>query len=153
MEQKDGWALPPIEKIYEAYSAVADDRVNMFSSYATVSSSDRKKEYSVEWEADVYSSDDNASYWQGYMGYPVIAVLMLQGRVDYDKDVPAYFKGLNWKELNAEYKNQYDKAAGFVLERLASEGADIDRIKRDADSIFAQLKQLEIKRRRKKARR
>lgn len=144
------WALPPVEKIYEAYSAVADGRVQMSDGCAVVSSSDNKKQYAVEWDEDVYSSNDNASYWQGYIGYPVIAVLMLQGRLSFNDAVPRYFKGIKWKELNAQYKNQYAKAVDHVLTRLASEGADIAAIKQDAESIYEQIKRLDIKRKRKK---
>ena len=39
--------LPPIEKFYEAYSALADDRVNMGENEATVTSSDGAKAYKV----------------------------------------------------------------------------------------------------------
>jgi hypothetical protein len=148
MAQKDVWALPPIEKIYEAYSAVADGRVKMLDGCAFVLSSDQKKEYTVEWNNDIYSSNDNASYWQGYIGYPLIAVLMLQERLIFDKAVAACFKGVNWKEINTRYKNQYDKAAGAVFERLASEGADVLSIRNDAASVYEQLKVLSIKRRR-----
>jgi hypothetical protein len=149
---QDSWALPPIEKIYEAYSAVADGRVTMSDSSATVSSSDYKKTYTIEWSEDAYSSNDNASCWQGYMGYPLIAVLMLKGRLDYDKTVAACFKGVNWKELNTAYKNQYGKAADAVLERLAHEGNDAAKIKQDAESVYEQIKRLNIKRRRGKTR-
>ena len=151
MAQKDTWALPPIEKIYEAYSALADGRVIMSDGCAAVSSSDYKKTYDVEWSEDTYSSNDNASYWQGYMGYPLIAVLMLKGRLNYDKTVAACFKGVNWKELNAAYKNQYGKTADAVLERLASEGSDIAKIKEDVASVYEQIKRLNIKRRRGKS--
>lgn len=144
------WALPPIEKIYEAYSAIADGRVKLLGGYAEVSSSDYSKQYTVEWNGGVYYSNDNASYWQGYFGYPVIAVLMLQGRLKYDCAVPEYFKSVNWKQLNSQYKNKYDKAADSVLERLASEGKDIESIKRDVENIYGQIKQLDIKRSRRK---
>ena len=60
--------LPPIEKIYEAYSAIVDGRIALFENYATVLSSNREKEYTVTWENDVYSANDNATYWQGYAG-------------------------------------------------------------------------------------
>ncbi|MBR2810229.1 MAG: hypothetical protein IKD69_02510, partial [Solobacterium sp.] len=73
--------MPPIVKIYEAFSAIADGRVAMGEGHAEVLSSDRTKSYKVFWKGDQYSSDDNASRWQGYPGYPVIAVLMLQGRL------------------------------------------------------------------------
>ena len=45
---------------------------------ATVVSSDESKTYEVETSADgrEIASNDNASYWQGYVGYPAIAVLI-----------------------------------------------------------------------------
>jgi hypothetical protein len=86
------------------------------------------------------------------MGYPLIAVLMLKGRLDYDKTVAACFKGVNWKELNTAYKNQYGKAADAVLERLAHEGNDAAKIKQDAESVYEQINRLNIKRRRGKTR-
>ena len=44
--------LPPIEKIYEAYSALADQRVSMGEGTAAVTSSDGAKKYRVEWQDD-----------------------------------------------------------------------------------------------------
>lgn len=77
--------MPPVEKIYEAWSAVADGRVTIDDAArkATVVSSDRTREYTVSWSDDgsVYNSNDNATYWRGYAGYPVIAVMMMQGRL------------------------------------------------------------------------
>lgn len=37
--------LPQIEKVYEAYSAIADNRVALFEGYALVLSSSKAKEY------------------------------------------------------------------------------------------------------------
>jgi hypothetical protein len=148
MDQKDMWALPPIEKIYEAFSAVADGRVKTADGCAYVSSSDNKKEYTVEWNEGVYSSNDNASYWQGYMGYPLIAVLMMQGKLKYDKTVQCCFKSIKWKELNTKYKNDYAKAADVILDRLDADGIDIEHIKEEADNIRGQLKCLDLRRRR-----
>lgn len=148
MEQKDAWALPPVEKIYEAFSALADGRVKMIDGRASVSSSDYKKVYTVVWDGDVYSSNDNASYWQGYMGYPLIAVLIIQGKLKCEETVPGFFKDINWKQLNSVYRNDYTKAAGAVLEALAAGGADIEHIKGEADNIFEQIKRLDLRRRR-----
>ncbi len=72
---------PPIEKIYEAYSAIADGRVTLCVGEAAVRSSNGQKEYLVTWDDRVYTSNDSATYWQGYAGYPVIAVLLLQGEL------------------------------------------------------------------------
>lgn len=52
--------MPPVEKIYEAWSAVADGRVTIDDAArkATVVSSDRTREYTVSWSDDgsVYNS-------------------------------------------------------------------------------------------------
>ena len=72
------WKMPPIVKVYEALGAIGDGRVRIEDSRrAFVTSSDAGKTYEVESSADPpeIASNDNASYWQGYLGYPAIAVL------------------------------------------------------------------------------
>jgi len=71
------YKMPPIEKNYEVYSAVADGRIVFDVESAKVCSSDYSKEYLVEWKDGVYSSNDNASYWQGYPGYPIIVMQLM----------------------------------------------------------------------------
>ena len=61
MENPGLWKLPPIEKIPEAYGAIADGRVSMKNSSAEVVSSDGSKTYHVRWADGFYSSDDNGS--------------------------------------------------------------------------------------------
>ena len=48
-----------------------------------------------------YSSNDNATYWQGYAGYPVIAVLMEQGELPLDRAAAEAFAHVDWTYLNA----------------------------------------------------
>ena len=138
------WDIPPIEKIYEAFSAIADGRVKMVDDHALVSSSDYRKEYTVNWQDNTYSSNDNASYFQGYTGYPVIAVLMLQKKIDYSVMVAEYFKGINWKVLNTQYKNQYAKAVRVILDDLSSKGIDVQEIESEVNGIYEQIKTLDI---------
>ena len=134
------------EKIYEAYSALADERVKLEEDKATVSSSDGKKSYTIRWKDNVYVSDDNASYWQGYPGYPVIAVMMLKGELPYDKETAALFKDVNWHELNNKYKRDYAKA---VKEVISERDLNEDEINREADRVYEQLKESDIVIRRK----
>lgn len=108
--------LPPVEKVYEAWTALADDRIRMEEDKALVSSSDGQKEYIVKFSGNVYSSDDNATYWQGYPGYPVIAVMMLQGKLPYDKEEAEKWKDINWTELNKKFRNKYAEAVRHVEE-------------------------------------
>ncbi|MBQ6492349.1 MAG: hypothetical protein IJI92_00565 [Erysipelotrichaceae bacterium] len=133
----------PIEKIYEAFSALADGRVEFSDDVneAHVQSSNGKKSYTVVWEGDVYSSNDNATYWQAYPGYPLIAVLIRQGRVKADEKALPYFKNINWHELNTRFKRDYAKAFEHVMNER---GYDVDVLKKAADEVYEQLKELDI---------
>lgn len=136
--------LPPIEKIHEAYSAIADDRITLEDTQAVVLSSDNAKKYIVKWEDDTYSSNDNASYWKGYLGYPIIAVLMLQGKLSFDRGIAEHFKGINWKKLNTEHKNKYSEAVGQVMDELKKSGTDCDRINAEINKVYEEIAQLTI---------
>ncbi len=137
--------LPPIQKIYEAYSALADDRFDLHPESATVDSSDGTKTYTVTWQDDLYRSDDNATYWQGYVGYPVILVLLLQGRLPYDSEVAGWFANIPWKALNERHKRDYDAALAeaFVLAELSEE--QVARAEALATEDYEALANLDIK--------
>jgi len=138
------WGIPPIEKIYEAFSAVASERVKIIGEKAMVHSSDYKKEYTIEWHDNEYSSNDNASYYQGYLGYPVIAVLMLQNIIKYKPEIATYFKQINWKKLNTKYKNKYAEVVEIILNDLVSEGVNIEEIVAEVNNIYGQIKNLKL---------
>lgn len=139
-----GIKLPPIEKIHEAYSAIADGRVALTDTQAEVSSSDMTKKYLVKWNDETYSSNDNASYWKGYLGYPIIAVLMLQGKLSYDKEIAEHFKGINWKKLNTAHKNNYSEAVKEIMEELERSGVDGNNINKEIDKVYKEMEQLTI---------
>ena len=73
--------MPPIEKIYEAYSAIADNRVVLKENSASVYSSDRSKEYKVTWKEGLYISNDNASYWQGICSLSYYSCFNVTGEI------------------------------------------------------------------------
>jgi hypothetical protein len=137
--------MPPREKIHEALSAIADNRITMYDTYAEVSSSDNSKKYTVEWNDNAYSSNDNATYWQGYPGYPVIAILLLQGKIKYDDSIVDYFKGIEWKKLNKKFKNDYSKSIESVYEELKNNNVNIDHIEEVISNIYNELKELDIR--------
>ena len=103
--------MPPAEKILEAYSAIADERIRLYEDHAEVFSSDGSKTYLVEWEGDTFASSDPATYWQSYPGYPVLAVLLKQGRLPMDDDLVRLMAGIPWKKLNNAHKRDYRAAA------------------------------------------
>lgn len=136
--------LPPTEKIYEAWSAVADGRVALQTDRATVASSNRIKEYKVSWNGKTYFSNDNATRWQGYAGYPIIAVLMLQGRLPLDENIAAWFAGINWTEMNAAAKHDYAKAVDAVFARIGLDEERQDKARTEALKVYTALVSLDI---------
>lgn len=137
--------IPPIEKIHEAYSAIADARVTLEENSATVLSSDYSKTYTVQWNNRVYSSNDSATYWQGYPGYPIIAVIMLQGKLSLDENIAGTFKGINWKKLNIEHKANYAAAVSVIMEEFQQKGIDCTKIHNEIEKVYEQLRELDIK--------
>lgn len=138
--------LPPREKIPEAYTAIIDNRIKMFDNYAEVLSSDRTKTYLIKWNNNLYYSNDNSTYWQGYPGYPVIAILMLQNKLTCNKDILKYFKNINWNELNKKNKRNYKDS----LEDIIGKMTEKDLINREIDKVYKEMEQLDIKITRKK---
>lgn len=136
--------MPPREKIHEALSAIADNRVELGEGSALVESSGSGKQYTVTWTDNVFTSNDSATYWQLYPGYPIIAVLLLRGLLPLQNDVAGYFSGINWTELNQKHKRKYDKAVAEILERLGSLGLDVPAIEQYVSEVYAALEELDI---------
>ncbi len=136
--------MPPIEKVYEAYSAIADNRVMMHDAYALVKSSDGRKTYEVSWNGDVFASSDNATYWQGYPGYPVIAVLMLKGKLPFRKESAEKMKNIPWKKWNDQYRRDYAAAAQHVFQELEEKGIDTEKIRVDAEAVMETLSAMNL---------
>ena len=143
------WNLPPKPKIYEALTAVAEGRVRFSgAARAQVVSSTGEKTYTVSWSDDMrrFSSDDNASRWQGYLGYPIIAVLIVLGKLEYRPETARKLAGVPWKEINTRFRRDYGKAVESVLEGIAANGGDAEEIIREVDSIYEQLSKLRLER-------
>lgn len=143
------WKQPPITKVYEALSAVADGRVKRTGeTSAQVVSSGGDKTYTVKWSPDggEITSDDNATRWQGYLGYPIIAVLMFVSRVPYNPAVARWLAGVPWHDLNMRYKRNYDAAVDDVLEGVRLGGGDVGAVRAEAERIHGALARLGLKR-------
>jgi hypothetical protein len=141
------WNSPPKAKIYEALTAVADARVTLAGAEkAEVVSSDGTKAYHVEWSPseNKITSNDNASYWQGYMGYPIIAVLMVLGKLDYKTEIANLFTGVPWKQINRQFRSDYTKAIESVLAGLEAEGTRRQVVIDEVDRIMAQIENLKL---------
>jgi len=143
------WKMPPKAKVYEALSAIADKRVFITGrTTAQVLSSSRDKTYDVEWSEDhgEITSNDNASYWQGYMGYPIIAVLLQTGRIPFNPHIAQRLADVPWKSVNQQFKRNYDEAIKHILDGIEATGGDRMEITREVEKIYEQLKTLKMQR-------
>lgn len=132
--------MPPRAKIYEAFSAIADKRIQINDKEALVKSSDWTKEYEIKWQDNKISSTDNATFWQGYPGYPVIALWLELGIINFNKEIVFNFKNINWHELNNKYKRDYNKAVNEVINTLANK----ETILKEVDNIYDQIAKLDF---------
>lgn len=141
--------LPPLQKVYEAWSALADGRVETGDQEASVTSSNGAKRYTVTWDGDVYASNDSASYWQGYAGYPVLAVMMKEGRLPYDRELAEKLSSVDWNTLNKKHKRDYQAAADEAFETAGFTPEEKARAQVDAENILKTLSQLPLQIKRK----
>lgn len=135
--------MPPIIKVYEAFGALADGRVRLADEcHASVVSSDRTKTYKVEISSDgrTISSDDNGSYWQGYLGYPAIAVMLRRGLCPVREEAINALSGIPWKELNRRFRNDYSRTIDEVMRRAQQHGLDPDIIKTEGEAALRRLR-------------
>lgn len=136
------WKMPPRAKVYEALSTVADQRVTIIGpTTAQVLSSSRDKTYDVAWSENMreITSNDNASYWQGYIGYPIIAVLLKLGKLSFSTHIAELLAGVPWKVVNDQFKRDYDKAINHVLDQVEAKGGKRTEIRQEAERIYEQL--------------
>jgi len=143
------WKMPPKAKIYEALSAVADRRVTLTgATTAKVVSSSRDKTYDVTWSADMrrITSNDNASHWQGYIGYPIIAVLLKTGTIPFSPHIAGQLAGVPWKQVNEQFKRDYDQAVNHVLDQIEAKGGSRSEIIDEVERIYQALATLALER-------
>lgn len=138
------WKIPPRIKVYEALGAIADGRVKMNDSTATVTSSSGNKEYQVIYDSNknAITANDNGSYWQGYLGYPAIAFLMMKELLPYKSDIAEWLKGIAWKDVNEQYKNDFDRVESFINSKLGNDQQET--LDQEIGEIMESIKELKI---------
>lgn len=138
------YKIPIIEKVYEAYSALADGRVELAENKTFVTSSDHAKTYTVVFENGTYVSNDNMSYFKQTIGYPIIATMMLKNEIAINEEVVKFFAGINWKSINTKLKNNYVLAASTILEEMKEGGVDTNFVREETEKVYSQIKLLKL---------
>lgn len=135
------WKLPPKIKIYEALGALADNRIEVTGNTATVTSSSGNKSYTVTYDPASSSimTNDNGSYWQGYLGYPAITYLMDSGFIPYDPALPPLLTSIKWKDINQQFKNNWDKTEGYCHDLVVKRGGNLAIFLKEIDQIYQHI--------------
>jgi len=142
------WLPPHISKVYEAITAIADRRIELKSdNSAKCYSSSGNKFYIVSYDPDSNSimASDNMAYYTNTIIYPMIALLMLKGRITYDNWLLSVLSNIKWKDINQKYKNNYDEAVAFVLENVKLKEHPVKQITQAIEKIYTQIYVLELK--------
>ena len=140
---------PPRIKVLEALGAIVDGRVELASKdkkFARVRSSLGDRVYTVYVDVvkgEAYS-DDNGTRYRGYIGYPIISLLMLQGALPFDEEIAEALKGIPWKELNEKYK-KYTVVEKIVLSEAEKRGVKPDRVREFVDKVYRELKRIKLR--------
>lgn len=121
---------PPVIKIYEALGAIADQRIEIIQGLfveAKVYSSSREKFYTVTYDAgnNAIMMNDNGSYWKWYLGYPGIAILLLQGDLPLNKEYAELLKNILRKEINTKNNNDFQKTQQQIDTMIIEKWVDI----------------------------
>lgn len=141
------WLPPHISKIYEALTAIADKRIELVGdNEARITSSSRGKFYTITYNPTTNSimSNDNTAYYTGSVSYPMIALLMLKGVINYDQSLLSPLSNIVWKDIMQMYKNDYDKGIKHVLQDLSQRGVGTAQIEDKIKPIYQQALSLNL---------
>lgn len=135
------WKVPPRIKIHEALGAIGDKRVEINGNTAKVHSSSGNKFYTVQYGSEKHTimSNDNGSYWKGYLGYPAISFLMLIGKVPYMEEQAKALAGIHWKDINTKFKNDFNKTLAYIHDVQKKKEINVEELEKEIDEIFTHL--------------
>lgn len=139
--------LPPRIKVLEALGCIGDQRIRVINDKeARVISSDHTRNYYVYVDLDLRAvfSDDNGTKFRGYVGYPIIAFLMLKGILPLDENLVKALAGIPWKRLNETYKS-YQVVEKVVLQKAKNFGIEEEYIESFIEKVLKELTSLRLK--------
>ncbi len=138
---------PPKIKVLEAVGAIADGRVTLLDdkwAEVTSSSGDRKYRVYVDLQKSEACSTDNGTKFRGYIGYPIISVLMLKGILPYDERIAKALSGIPWKELNEKYK-KYSIVEEEIKKRVVMKGVSASEIDEFKEKVYSRIRNLKLR--------
>lgn len=128
---------------------MADGRVQVISDKeAVVRASEGERFYRVyvDLDAGLADSDDNGTTYRNYIGYPILAFLMVKEALPYEARLGDALKGVKWHSLNERYKS-YRVVEAHIKRMLAGKGVDSREVDDFIDRAYARLAEFRLKKR------
>jgi hypothetical protein len=138
--------IPPRIKILEALGSIGDKRIIVLDEKrAKVISSEKNKEYFVylDLEKNVAFSNDNGTKLKGYVGYPIIAFLMIKGILPFDERIANALSQIPWKRLNEKYKN-YSIVEKIVKDIAKKRGIETNFLENFVEEVMKKISNLSL---------
>lgn len=137
--------MPPRIKVLEAISSIAAGRVKKEDEgIYKVRSSKGDKEYIVIIKDSTAFSNDNGTIHRGYIGYPIIAALMIEGILPKNDKIGEAIKQIPWADLNESLKN-YRKVEEKVKDEAKKNGVEPEEIDEYVELVMQALKMITLK--------
>ncbi len=136
------WKIPPEIKIYEALGCLADGRLKKVDGEVQVYSSSGQKFYTVTFDEKkkAIMTNDNGSYWVGYLGYPAIAYLMSIRELSFNETYAESLKDIAWKDMNTKNKNNFEKTLLEVREIMKDKGINLKEFDQFVEQVLREIK-------------
>lgn len=137
------WKMPHMLKIYEALGVIADNRIKIYGTQAKVFSSSWNKYYDVkvDWDQKKSMSNDNASYYNETLGYPVIAFLIKKEFLLCDWKYIHLFWNIYWKDINQKNNNNFDQTKQEIDAMLQWQIRDFEKFEHSIQAMYRTLKE------------
>ena len=137
--------MPPRIKALEAISSIAAGRVKKIGPgmYKVVSSKGEKT-YTVIIKGNTVFSNDNGTIHRGYVGYPIIAALMLEGVLPKNDAIGKAIKDVPWADWNESLKS-YKKVEEKVKEEAKKNGVEPKDIDEYVEMVMQALSMITLK--------
>ncbi|MGC8557903.1 MAG: hypothetical protein ACP5NC_02770 [Nitrososphaeria archaeon] len=136
--------LPPRIKVLEAVSALASGRVKRIDGGFKVRASLGNREYTVILSGESAYSDDNGTVHRQYIGYPIIAVMIMEGNIPDFPELGRVISDVPWAKLNAVMRS-YKKVEKHVKEVASRAGISDEMVDRYIEDVMGILRERRLK--------
>jgi hypothetical protein len=142
------WTPPPRGKYFKALGVIADGRIYKVTGRGAFVESSTGKHYIVEYDErrNAIDSNDGGSYFWGYMNYPMIAYLIVTGRLPHPKGMVKWFKGIDFESLSTRFDRDYGEIQRQILGPRQNDEVNVARLEKFIRQTEEQIEAAGLKR-------